>query len=142
MSPRSLALSLALLAPAAWAELYKCPQPDGGISYQQHPCANAEPLALDIPQTRNEIVQGAGPSIEEQLRYFERDTVRASSSSGPRQESATAHQYDAAKCARHRAQEAKWARAARATYRDRDQQRERERMLEYHRTLVERHCRP
>jgi hypothetical protein len=60
---------------------------------------------------------------------------------GKRPSGKTAKGPDRAKCAKERAEVARWRHKANATYRDQDEKEFKEQTLEYHQALAERYCR-
>ncbi|NKN32709.1 DUF4124 domain-containing protein [Marichromatium bheemlicum] len=142
----AIALLCAVAALDAQAELYRCVDAAGRISYQQTPCGSAASggsIELDTrsPDGSARAANDPQMSVGNQLqRLAPTPAARATTDTAPRRPSASPS--DRAKCARHRAQVARWEQAARATYRDRSEQRYREQMLEHHRAQVERYCEP
>ncbi len=53
---------------------------------------------------------------------------------------AAAGQYDPVKCARHRAEAAKWEQRLKSGYRTREERTYKQNKLAYHQALIERHC--
>jgi hypothetical protein len=153
MNRRSVATLVLIVGAGAgtvWAGAYKCRQPDGSIIYQEAACAAEsaeEAVKLDpAPPGRGQVRGKAKDySIEGQVKAFEAEHRR----SPERRSKAGADQHrgdgsgddrDRAKCAKERAETARWRQAARGTYRDRDERDYREQTLAYHQALVERYC--
>ncbi|GAB0147789.1 MULTISPECIES: DUF4124 domain-containing protein [unclassified Marichromatium] len=142
----AIALLCAVAALDAQAELYRCVDAAGHTSYQQTPCDAASSggsIELDTrsPDGNARAANDPRMSVGSQLERLAPPPTERTSTDAPRKTS-TPTAVDRAKCARHRAQVARWEQAARATYRDRSEQRYREQMLEHHRAQVERYCGP
>lgn len=153
-------LSLALLGPAlswlsacpAWAGAYKCRAPDGHISYQEAPCpADSDGGALTPdtapPGGANARRASQAYSVEAQLKALEGARRRAreareKAAAAPRGTQAKTDSHDPARCAKHRAEAARWRRKVRNAYRDKDERERETQMLKYHEALIERHCTP
>lgn len=140
-----------LAACPLWAGPYKCREPDGKISYQQVPCPAESAGAELIPDTR--LPSGAATAttakkytVEGQLKALE--SARRKARQGREKAKANLRAevkpkvFDAARCAKHRAEAARWRREVKNGYRDRDQQEQETQMLKHHEALVERHCAP
>lgn len=144
----ALALGLATWLAAApspgRAELYKCRQPDGRLTYQQTACAEAdEARALDLrlppPASGGE---DKDYSIGAQLDWMQRERQarrrqvddRAADTAEP------ASQQDAAKCAKARGEVAKWQQKVRNGYHSRSEKAQNESKLAYHQALADRYC--
>lgn len=146
---RLIPLLCLALAPA-WAGTYKCRDPDGHVSYQQTPCAGASVGAEVAPDTRRPGGADAPPdpegsAVADQLEAMERAKRRerqGREGSGERRAASTSKGYDAAACAKHRAQAASWRREIKNGYRDRDEKEQEAQMLKHHEALVERYCAP
>jgi hypothetical protein len=153
------ALSVVLLCPAlyrlaicpSWAGVYKCREPDGHISYQETPCApDSDGGALTPNTTPPSGANAPGPSkaytVEGQLKALEsarRQTrKKREKTAAPRSTQTKTGDYDAARCAKHRAEVARWRRNVRNGYRDRDEREWETQMLIHHEALVQRHCPP
>lgn len=143
-----LALFIALPAQAG---PFKCVQPDGRVVYQQGPCAESDQGGELTVDTRpvggaDAIPKGQDLSVEGQLKAMEaaRDKerkARADEAKGAGKK-APAATYDRAKCAKHRAETARWQEEVRGGYRTREEQAHDRHMLDYHQALVERYCAP
>lgn len=143
-------LTLSLCCAGASAGLYKCIQADGSTSYQQLPCAaeaSAEQIAVDTapPGGSDAADKGEDYSVEAQLKAMQKardqdkDGERKAARDTPN-DAAGAPEYDRARCAKHRAQVARWSKEAQRTYRTRKEKEYEARMLEYHQSLAERYC--
>jgi hypothetical protein len=153
-------LSLALLGPAlpwltacpALAETYKCREPDGHISYQEMPCPADSDGGVVIPNTMppsgaNTPRPSKAFTVEGQLKALEsarREArkAREKASDAPRKTQTKTGDYDAARCAKHRAEVARWRRDVRNGYRDKDEREQETQMLRHHEALVARYCEP
>lgn len=151
MGPHPYLLTLLLIALPLQAGPYKCVRPDGGIVYQQGPCAASEQggeLAVDTqpPGGADAAPKDHDLSVEGQLRAMESARAKARKSRGAEAEDAmgraTSPTYDRAKCAKHRAEAARWREEVRGTYRTQDEKARDRHMLEHHQALVERYCAP
>lgn len=145
-------LILALLfALPVQAGPYKCVGPEGGIVYQQGPCADSHrggELAVDTrpPGGPDAVPKGKDLSVEGQLKAMEaarakERKARAAATKDDR-EKAPAPTYDRAKCAKHQAEVARWREEVRGTYRTQDEKARERHMLEHHQAQVERYCAP
>ncbi len=147
MDLRGTAFLLLIAGPVASAP-YKCLQPDGSVVYQQTLCAAESAgteLALDSRQPG-----GAGTkdySVEGQLKALEaarKKTAKKPPAEKQRKEPVARARpaviTDRARCAKHRAEIARWRRAVRKPYRDRDEQEYKEQMLAHHEAKAERYC--
>lgn len=153
-------LALALLGTAllwitaspAWAGTFKCRGPDGHIGYQETPCpADSDSAELNpstVPPSGAKAPRPSQPyTVEGQLKALESAQRRArkareKASAVPSQTQAKNGDYDAARCAKHRAETARWRREVRNGYRDKDEREQETEMLKHHEALVERHCPP
>lgn len=157
MNPRWLAPLLVCASPAAfdgvgpvWAGTFKCQQPDGGIVYQAIPCAaesQGTELELDTRPPSGGEARGKGKdySIESQLKAMEAERRKAlkaqdQAGGGKHRSAKAASGPDAAKCAKQRAEVARWRHRANAAYRDQSEKEYKEQTLEYHQALVDRYC--
>lgn len=130
---------------------FKCVQPDGGVVYQQGPCGGPDhggELTVDTryPGGADAAAKGKDLSVEGQLKALEaarakERKARVAASKGL-VERGPAETYDRAKCAKHRAQTARWRDEVRGGYRTRDEKAHNLSMLEHHQALVERYCVP
>jgi hypothetical protein len=131
------------LAPAVSAGAFKCLQPDGSIVYQGAAC-DPETPGEEIPVESGPAPGGKAKdySIEGQIKALEaqRKKPRAEPDRAKRKSGAKGDGPDRAKCAKHRAEVARWQRATKGTYHDEDERQYREQKLEEHRALVERYC--
>lgn len=144
-----LALMLAIALPLR-AGTFKCLQRDGSVVYQQGPCPKSDQggeLILDTrpPGGKRAAPGGGDLSVEGQLKALEsararerKARVRVAKDAGKGSQKG----YDRAKCAKHRAQVARWQDEVRDGYRTREEQAHDRHMLEYHEVLVERYCAP
>ncbi|WP_295393544.1 hypothetical protein [uncultured Thiodictyon sp.] len=155
MNPRTLAIRLLLIgvwSGVLWAGPYKCLQSDGSIVYQETQCAlgaaASEQLTLD-PAPSDHAGKGKAKdySIEGQLKAFEaerkqaqRQRDRAARATRPKTKKQPGN--DRAKCAKNRAEAARWREKTRGTYKNTDERDYRERKLEYYEALVEQYCPP
>lgn len=130
---------------------YKCVQPGGSIVYQQGPCGASDQggeLAVDTrpPGGPDAAPKGMDLSVEGQLKALEsaRAKERKSKTAAAKdtKEKAPASTYDRAKCAKHRAETARWREEVRGTYRTQEEKARDRYMLEYHQSLVARYCPP
>jgi hypothetical protein len=153
--------SLALLSIASlWltpgpvrAAAFKCLGPDGHTSYQQTPCPVEAAGGELTPDTRPpggaEAAANSGDySVESQLKAMESARQKArkareQATADERQaQRKTADRYDKARCAKHRAESARWRQAIRNGYRNRDEREQQKQMLKHHEALTERYCAP
>jgi len=142
---------LSLIALPAQAGTYKCVRPDGAILSHQGPCAESSPGGELRVDTRPPGGSNAGPggkdlSVEGQLRSLEsarakERKARARAAKATR-EKPRGNDQDRAKCAKHRAQAARWQEEVRNGYRTQEEKQHDEHMLEYHQLLVGRYCAP
>ncbi|ADC63609.1 DUF4124 domain-containing protein [Allochromatium vinosum] len=156
---RLFGVLLALTAGPAWAELYKCRQPDGSLSYQQTACAaqaEGDRLQVDIrgPDGRESASSGEDYSVAAQAERLrtEREARERAHLQARREAEARARalkaaakpdrntDFDPAKCARHRAEVAKWRQKVKGGYRTRDEKDYNDSKLAHHEALVERYC--
>jgi hypothetical protein len=154
-----IGILLALTAGPAWAELYKCRQPDGSLSYQQTACAartEGERLQVDIrgPDGRESASSDVDYSVAAQAERLrtEREARERAHLQARREAEARARalkaaakpdrntDFDPAKCARHRGEVAKWRQKVKGGYRTRDQKDYNDSKLAHHEALVERYC--
>jgi hypothetical protein len=150
MDSRHLALMLLIALPVQ-AGTFKCIQPDGGIVYQQGPCAASDQgaeLRVDTrpPGDRDTARRGKDLSVEGQLKALESARDKERKARARARKAATVKRsgagYDRAKCAKHRAQVARWQEDVRNGYRTQEEKAHDQHMLEYHQVLVERYCAP
>lgn len=142
---------IVLIALPAQAGPYKCVQPDGRVVYQQGPCGASDQggeLTVDTrsPGGAGSLPKAADLSVEGQLKALEaarakESKARASAAKGAADKE-PAETYDRAKCAKHRAETARWRDAVRSGYRTQEEKAHDRHMLEYHEALVERYCAP
>ncbi|NEX20502.1 DUF4124 domain-containing protein [Thiorhodococcus mannitoliphagus] len=152
----AIALGLALLIAAdARAGLYKCRQPDGHMVYQQTACggrADVDPFEIDIrgPNGSEAGASARDYSIGTQAKQMrtERERLDRSRRSARRQAAAATKRAtgqspktpDRAKCAKHRAEAAKWKQKVMQGYRKRTEKDYNEGKLEHHQALVDQYC--
>ncbi|MBK1723639.1 DUF4124 domain-containing protein [Thiocystis violacea] len=144
-----------LIAPQARAELYKCQQPNGRIIYQQTACgghADVEAFAVDIrgPDGSDGAASGQKYSIGSQAAQMRAERERlngarlkarqASEAAARRAAADSDKEPDRAKCAKHRAEVAKWKEKVMKGYRTRTQKDYNDSKLAYHAALVDRYC--
>ncbi|EXJ13892.1 hypothetical protein D779_3199 [Imhoffiella purpurea] len=149
-APRLMAIGILILAGNAQAELYKCLGPDGRTTYQQTACdaaSHTTDLELDAHPA-----SGSGKdqdySIEKQLEAMRDGRARrakARAQTRPNTQTARSARtgnpgFDAAKCARHRSETAKWRQKAMNAYRTRSDKEYNDNRLAYHEALMERYC--
>lgn len=102
MTPLKLlsACVLALVAGAAQAEIYRCKQANGQLSYQDTPCASGEQRKIDGPATARHdpplllapaVPDNRPPYAEPELRQLVRDTVREEQGAAARKSCPTEH---------------------------------------------------
>jgi hypothetical protein len=130
---------------------FKCAHPDGGVIYQQGPCGGSDQGGEVVVDTRSpggaEAARKATDlSVEGQLKALEaarakERKARVAASTGA-EEGGPAETYDRAKCAKHKAQTARWREEVRGGYRTRDEKAHDLSMLEHHQAMVERYCAP
>lgn len=156
MAPLALAMlgaALCWVTPnPAWTETFKCREPDGHIGYQETPCpvdsegsvlssSSAPPTGPNATHTSKAYtVEGQLKALESQKRQARKAREKSSPESSHTQVKPKAH--DAARCAKHRAEAARWRREVRRGYRDKDERDRRAEMLKHHEALVERYCPP
>jgi hypothetical protein len=154
MNRRSFATLIFIVGTGAaapvWAGAYKCRQPDGSIAYQDAACAGEatgeevklepSPSGQDKPRrkAKDYSIEGQVKAIEAERRKAHQGRSK-SGTDRPRSDPSR-DDRDRAKCAKERAETARWHQAARGTYRDRDEQEYREQTLAYHQALVKRYC--
>jgi len=156
---RLLGLWLMLTTVPVSAQIYKCRQPDGSLSYQQTACvAQTEPerIPVDIrgpdgsERTPSKVdysvvAQAEHLRAEREAREWAHLQARREAEAQARALKAAAKpdrntDFDPVKCARHRGEVAKWRRKVRSSYRNRDQRDYNQSKLTYHQALVERYC--
>jgi hypothetical protein len=135
-----------------WAGTYKCLGLDGHISYQQTPCpldTDGTALVTDNRPPSGAEVPGASETygVERQIKALEsaREQARKGRDPAPaaaRQARTSPDAFDPARCAKHRAEVARWRQAIRDGYRDRDEKEQEAQMLKHHEALVTRYCQP
>ena len=151
----ALGLTALCVATQTQAELYKCRQPDGRISYQQAACAElADGQALSV-DTRGPDGSTSGPtgqdySVESQFRQMqaerqaaemERERARRQAAAeAQRGQRTTGGERDPAKCAKQRAEVAKWKQKLLHGYRTRSEKDINENKLAHHQALADRYC--
>lgn len=144
-------LVLLLTALPLQAGTYKCLGPDGGVVYQQGPCSGPDrggELAVDTraPGGPDGTSSPKDLSVEGQLKALESARARERKAKAAAVRDAQGKDpgptYDRAKCAKHRAETARWDEKVRGTYRTRAEQTRARHMLEHHQILVERYCAP
>ena len=143
-----LATWLAATPSAGRAELYKCRQPDGRLTYQQTACAESDEGGALDPHMAPPASGGRQQdySIESQLEWMQRERQardearRRQADAAHRAATAPASQQDAAKCAKARGEVAMWQQKVRNGYRTRDEKAQNESRLAYHQALAERYC--
>ena len=133
-----IGILLALTAGPAWAELYKCRQPDWSLSYQQTPCAartEGERLQVDIrgPDGRESASSDVDYSVAAQAERLrtEREARERAHLQARREAEARARALKAV---------AKWRQKVKGGYRTRDQKDYNDSKLAHHEALVERYC--
>jgi hypothetical protein len=140
-----------LIALPLQAGPYKCVRPDGDIVYQQGPCAATEQggeLAVETrpPGGPDAVPEAKDLSVEGQLKAMEsaraKERKARASEAKDAKGKASSPTYDRAKCAKHRAEAARWQEQVRGTYRTQDEKARNKHMLEHHQALVERYCAP
>lgn len=130
---------------------FKCVKPDGGVVYQQGACGGLDhggELTVDTrsPGGADAAANSKDLTVEGQLKALEAARAkerksRVDASKGLVERGPT-ETYDRAKCAKHRAQAARWREEVRGGYRTRDEKAHNLSMLEHHQALVERYCAP
>lgn len=141
---------LALVATPVSAGAYKCMDPSGEVTYQEHPCTGeAFGDAIEADSKAPSGGSGKATSIEAQLKSLSRerrsghaDKDGRKSGSEKRAEGSKSKGYDAPKCAKARAEAARWRGEIRNGYRDEDDKERQAQMLKYHEALAERYCAP
>ena len=150
-APRAFAV-LVLMAGPVWAGPYKCLQPDGSVVYQDIQCAagsEGAELRLD-PSTPGGPDRGQAQdySVQGQLKALEAERRQADKARKAQEKAAAAPAakkvdgYDRAKCAKNRAEAARWRQKVRNGYRDQDDREYQEQKLEYYESLADQFCRP
>ena len=152
-APRAFAV-LVLMAGPVWAGPYKCVQPDGGVVYQDVQCAGGSegtelrldpgaPGGQDQGQARDYSVQGQLKALEAERRQADKARkAREKAAAETRPAARKAEGYDRAKCAKNRAEAARWRQKVRNGYRNQDDREYQEQKLEYYESLAARFCRP
>ncbi len=153
-----LGLSLTwLVADPTWAELYKCPLPDGRVSYQQTACigqTEGETLSVDIRGPDGSETGSSAPTytIEGQATRMrtERETLTRARLKARREAEAEAQatrtaaksnkEDNPAQCAKHRSEAAKWKQKVMKGYRTRTDKEYNENKLAYHQAEIDRYC--
>jgi hypothetical protein len=145
-------LAAALFAPGSPADTHKCVSTDGSVEYRQTPCpSSATPMELRIetspPSGGGAKDPGNAYSVENQLKAMESARKPEHRERGAAERNETRKKgmgpgYDKARCAKQRAEAARWEREARRGGSDHQEREYRTRMWEYHQALVERYCRP
>lgn len=156
--PSRLAVCLVgfcLATPQARAELYKCHQADGQVSYQQNACddiVQGDRLAVDTsrPSGSADGTQTRDYSIESQLKEMqtqreqarkERERARKQAEADARQSTVSVRtEFDPAKCTKQRAEVAKWHQKVLNGYRTRSEKDLNENKLAHHQALADRYC--
>jgi hypothetical protein len=159
VAPPLLSL-LYLICDPGWAGAYKCRGEDGQVSYQGTPCPTGSPGEELTPDTaapsgrqpanvaNDYSVAGQLKALESAQRKARKERERDSTDphqSDPhksRAKKTKKPQYDAARCAKQRAESARWRREVKNGYLDRDQKEQEEQTLKYHEALVARYCKP
>lgn len=150
------ALSLALLIAAdARADLFKCKQPDGRVIYQQTACgghAGVAPFEVDIrgPDGSESGASSKDYSVGSQAKAMRTERERLSkarrqarvraAAAARRAAASPSKTPNRAKCAKHRAEVAKWKQKLLNGYRERTEKIYNERKLEHHQALVDQYC--
>lgn len=144
------ALLITCIGGIAQAGPYKCLQPGGTIIYQQSPCppaAEGAELRIDTtpPGGAGAKMGSRDYSIESQLRSMQGERTRAQQAREKAEKESRGRQdindgYDRARCAKHRAQVARWREAIRNGYHSQNEKEYEARMLEHHQALTERYC--
>ena len=133
----------------AGAGPFKCLHPDGSLSYQETPCppeTDGGELEVDTRRPGGSRAGGKEYTVEGQVRALEAERKRAHkalekrAADSPGATAGPKPRKNKAKCAKHRAEVARWRRAVRNGYRDKDDREREEQMLEHHRALVEQYC--
>jgi hypothetical protein len=151
--PRAFIVLVLMVGPV-WAGPFKCVQPDGRVVYQDVQCdagsAGAE-LRLD-PSTPGGQDRGKAQdySVQGQLKALEAERRKADKARKAQEKAAAATEpagkkaggYDRAKCAKNRAEAARWRQKVRNGYRDQDDREYQEQKLEYYESLADQFCRP
>jgi hypothetical protein len=142
------------MAGPVWAGPFKCLQPDGNVVYQDARCADGSAgaeLKLDTsPPGGEDKGKAQDYSVQGQLRALEAERRQADKARKAREKAAAASEpaskkaagYDRAKCAKNRAEAARWRQKVRNGYRDRDEREYQEQKLEYYQSLADQFCRP
>lgn len=142
---------LSLITLPAQAGTYKCIGPDGAILYQQGPCAESDQggqLSVDTSPPGGPSADSGSKdlSVEGQLRTLEsaraKERKARTRAAKATQDRSRGDGRDQAKCAKHRAQAARWQEEVRNGYRTQEEKQHNEHMLEYHQVLVGRYCEP
>ena len=148
-TPRLAAIALCLAASPAWSAVFKCRGPDGHTSYQQFPCpepAGGAELSPDTSPPSGAGTRVKPATVETQIEALEsaerrarKERKEASESGSPK---APPDERDEARCAKHRAEAARWRREIKQGFRDRDEQEREAQMLQHHEALIRRYCPP
>lgn len=150
----TLAVILSFLAVTqAHAELYKCPQPDGRLTYQQTACgghADVESFAVDIrgpdgtdtgSTDRDYSISGQAAQMRAEREQLDRARMQARRAAETRHAAAhSSDSRDSAKCAKHRGEAAKWKQKLMNGYRKRTEKDYNENKLAHHQALIDRYC--
>ncbi|NEV62580.1 DUF4124 domain-containing protein [Thiorhodococcus minor] len=150
------ALSLALLIAAdAHAGLFKCKQPDGRVIYQQTACgghADVDPFEVDIrgpdgsksgKSSRDYSVGSQAKAMRtqrERLSKARRQARARAAAAARRVTGSPSKTPNRSKCAKHRAEVAKWKQKLLNGYHERTEKVYNENKLEHHQALVDQYC--
>lgn len=145
----AFAAALCLLAGPAVSATYKCRGADGQLGYQQSPCPDAADggeLTPDITPPSGAAARIAPTTVESQIQSLEAAERQAQkarkATAAARPARAQPSEQDAARCAKQRAEAARWRREVKNGYRDRDEQERESQMLTHHEALIRRYCPP
>lgn len=147
-------LAVLLMTGPVWAGPFKCLQPDGRVVYQDLQCAagsegaelrldTSVPGGEDKGKARDYSVQGQLKALEAERRKADKARKaqeKAAAETAPAGKKAGG--YDRAKCAKNRAEAARWRQKVRNGYRDQDEREYQEQKLEYYQSLADQFCRP
>jgi len=147
---RLVGIGLLLAGTAVQAELYKCRGTNGHTTYQQTACeatAQSADLSVDTQAPKNAPLAedySVGKQLESMRdartkRALAREQARRAEET-ERTRLADTNRFDAAKCARHRSEVAKWHQKVLNGYRTRSEKDFNQNKLAYHQALVERYC--
>ncbi|MFD2113992.1 DUF4124 domain-containing protein [Thiorhodococcus fuscus] len=147
---RLLGIALLLAGTAAQAELYKCRGSNGHTTYQQTACEASDQsaglsvdtqISKDAPSAEDYSVGKQVESMRDARtrRAQAREQARRAEET-ERTRHADTHRFDAAKCAKHRSEVAKWHQKVLNGYRTRSEKDFNQNKLAYHQALVERYC--